>query len=333
MESQLRKDQASKLREIADGNPPLSPPTRRGDEGVKGRLPLSPSPSLPLYEERGGAGASREGRIIAITSGKGGVGKSNFALNLAIALSRLGRRVLLFDADINLANIDILLGMSPRYTLRDVILEGKDILDTVVEGPSGIRIVPACSGAADLLDLDGPIKERLMREFEVLQSTADILLVDTAAGLSQNVMDFILSADEVIVMTTPEPTAITDAYAMVKVIAAHASESGQKRNVPIKLLINFVRSRSEAEEIFEKLSLVITHFLNLSVENLGFLVIDKNIPRAVEHQSPFLLSYPTTAATVCIHSIARRIINDGSEPHGRDKAGSLLHRIFERRAT
>ena len=324
MESQLRQDQASKLREMAGGNLPVPPPPRRGAGEQRSRGDPCPPAPLPLCGEKGRVGASREGRVIAITSGKGGVGKSNFALNLAIALSRLGKRVLLFDADINLANIDVLLGMSPRYTLRDVVLEGKEISDTVVEGPSGIKIVPACSGAADLLDLDGPTKERLMRAFEALQSTADILLVDTAAGLSQNVMDFILSADEVIVVTTPEPTAITDAYAMVKVI------SGQKRNIPIKLLINFVRSRSEAEEIFEKLSLVITHFLNLSVENLGCLVIDKNIPRAVEHQSPFLLSYPTTAAAVCIHSIARRIVAGRREPPGRDKADSLLHRIFER---
>ncbi len=268
---------------------------------------------------------TQRARIIAITSGKGGVGKSNFALNLAIALSLLGKRILLFDADVNLANIDILLGINPRYTLRDVIMEGREIGDTIVEGPSGIKIVPACSGDVDLFDLDGPIREKLAREFEVLQSTADIVLVDTAAGLSRSVMDFILSADDVIVVTTPEPTAITDAYAMIKVI------SGQKQNIPIRLLINLVRSRSEAEETFEKLNLVITHFLKLSVENLGFMVMDGNIPKAVGCQSPFLISYPKTAAAGCIRSIARKIISDRSKPRRSDKTGSLLHRIFSRR--
>lgn len=270
------KDQATGLREIA---------------GSKGRSVLR-------------AGGSPRAQIVAITSGKGGVGKSHIALNIALVLSGWGKRTMLLDADAHLGNVDVLLGMAPRYTLSDLVLGGQPLEEVLVEGPRGLRILSASSGSLDLFEMDGMVHQRLIAVFEQLEHTADWIVVDTAAGLSPAVVDLVMSADQAVVITTPEPTAVTDAYAMVKVL------SGQQPELPLKLLVNWVRSPSEAEEVFEKFNLVVKHFLGRSVEWLGFVVEDRNVSRASTRQEPFVLANPRTAASLCVHRIARKILSD-----------------------
>lgn len=241
-------------------------------------------------------------RRIAVTSGKGGVGKSNFSLNLGLCFQALGRRSLLIDADTNLANIDILMGINPKYTLADAVLGNQFIPDVVVEGPHGLKILPAGSGVVELIGLDEVVQNRLESGLTDLERDRDLVIFDTGAGISEGVVDYAASADEVIVMTTPEPTAITDAYAAIKVISS--------RNVAVKffLLVNLARSGEEAEDVARKIKLVVENYLALNVESLGYIPTDPHIPRAVAKQQPFLLTYPRCPASLNLMMIARRLL-------------------------
>lgn len=241
------------------------------------------------------------GRIIAITSGKGGVGKTNLTLNLGIALSHLGDRVLVFDADLNLANLDVISGMIPEYTVNNVALGQKEVSDILLDGPAGIKVVPASSGVLKPAAFEGMARRRLIAELKQLGGYYDVILIDTAPGLSPGILDFILASQTVVVVTTPEPTAITDAYALIKVV------SREGPGLRLGLLVNFASSKQESEEVFEKLNLVVERFLQVEIENFGYLPIDGHIPKAVRMQQPLLLAYPKSKAAKCIYSIARRI--------------------------
>jgi flagellar biosynthesis protein FlhG len=260
-------------------------------------------------------------RRIAVTSGKGGVGKSNFSLNLGLCMQSLGKRALLVDADTNLANIDILLGINPKYTLTDAILGDKFISDILVEGPQGLRILPAGSGAVEMVGLDEVVLDRLERGLSELEQHQDIIILDTGAGISEGVIEFASSSDEAIVITTPEPTAITDAYAAIKVISA--------RNAAVKLylLVNMARSLDEAEEVSRKIRLVVENYLSLGIETLGHLPLDENVPRAVSRQTPFLLAYPRCPAAVNIMMIARRLLK---LPAREGVRGTLFKHLLSR---
>jgi len=259
-------------------------------------------------------------RRLAVTSGKGGVGKSNISLNLALCFQRLGRRVLLVDADTNLANIDILLGISPKFTLADVILKGQFIHDILVDGPEGLHILPAGSGVVEMLGLDDVMADRIERGLADLERAQDLIILDTGAGISEGVVEFASASDEVIVVTTPEPTAITDAYAALKVISS--------RNLALKLylLVNFARNQEEAEEVARKIKLVVENYLNLSIESLGFLPVDAHVPQAVSRQKPFLVISPRCPAALNLMMIARRLLRLPAKQSG----GSLFGQLFGR---
>ncbi|KAB3535863.1 MinD/ParA family protein [Alkaliphilus pronyensis] len=246
----------------------------------------------------------KQARIICITSGKGGVGKTNFTLNLAIALSKQSKKVIILDADLGLANIDIALGVVPKYTLADVISGKRELTDIMIPGPSGIKIISGGSGITELIDLSQDRLKSLIEEFQGLNNHADVILIDTGAGLSRGVLSFVLAAEEVVVVCTPEPTAITDAYAMIKTIAS--KEKGKK----LKILINRVESLSEGRIAFEKLKNACDRFLNTSIEKLGFISDDVVVTKSVKLQTPFILQYPNSTVSKNVELIAAKLIND-----------------------
>ncbi|MCB2198235.1 MinD/ParA family protein [bacterium] len=262
-------------------------------------------------------------RKIAVTSGKGGVGKSNVSLNMAIAFGRLGKRVLLVDADTNLANIDILLGIHVQNTLADVIVGSAFFSDTLIDGPEGIQIMPGSSGAVEMLDKDDVVRDRILAAFDDLEQRYDIVLIDTGAGLSESIMQFVVSADDVILVTNPEPTAITDAYAMLKV----ASYRNTTMNAHV--LINLAPKPQEAKETFNKLQLAVRNFLQFDINYLGALPIDPNIPQAVAERTPFILRNPRSSASTAMVMMAHKLLKMPVKNEA-DRA-SFISRIFRQR--
>ena len=258
-------------------------------------------------------------RRIAVTSGKGGVGKSNFSLNLAICFQKLGQRTLLVDADTNLANIDILLGIHPQYTLADVVLGDRFIKAIILDGPEGLKILPAGSGVVEMLGLDSVILDRLERGISDIEHDRDAIIIDTGAGIAEGVVDYAVGADEVVVITTPEPTAITDAYAAIKVI------SSKNQALKFHLLVNLVSSKREADEVARKIKLVVENYLAMNLNILEYIPSDAHIPKAVAEQKPFLLSNPRCSAALNIMKVARELLK---LPVTNTNTGSLFKHIF-----
>jgi flagellar biosynthesis protein FlhG len=239
-------------------------------------------------------------RVMTITSGKGGVGKSNFSLNYALGLSAAGKKVVILDADVGFANIEVLMGKSPRLTLADLVNRKATIWDVLELGPMGIHFISGGSGLQDLLSLKQEQMSFLVNQLEELQGFADYLIIDTGAGFNEGTLRFILASDDVVVVTTPEPTAITDAYALIKLVAK------QSANRMIQLVINRSTSLTEGKQAAEKLVLVAKKFLNVDVQVLGFLLDDPMVTQAVKEQVPFFMRYPDTSATRCIEQLVQK---------------------------
>lgn len=245
-------------------------------------------------------------RIIAVTSGKGGVGKTNLTVNLAIALAMAGQRVLIIDADLGMANVDVVLGVMSKYNLLHLLEDNIEVKDVLMEGPCGIRFISGGSGMEQLANMSMQDRNHLMEKLYACEQFADIILVDTGAGLSHNVLDFIVAADEVILLTTPEPTAMTDAYAVMKAYNMYASSKN------IKLVVNRVYERGEEEEVVQKLVRTADRFLQLPLKFLGHIYEDRNIMNAVKKQRPLLVAYPNTISAKCIRAIASSLLNGGN---------------------
>jgi flagellar biosynthesis protein FlhG len=241
-------------------------------------------------------------RVIAVTSGKGGVGKTNITTNLAIALANLGQRVLVIDADLGMANVNVILGRSAPYSFLDLLDSGCRLTDIVLEGPRGIKFISGGSGIYQLANLADAQIQKIINQIMLFDRWADIILVDTGAGLSRNVLKFVMAADEVIIVTTPEPTAITDAYAMMKVFAGHNGQA------PLRLVVNRVLEKEEGFNVIAKLIKVANQFLQLPLNSLGFVYEDKNVTQAVKQQVPFLLSFPHSLSAKCVESIAHQLL-------------------------
>lgn len=246
---------------------------------------------------------ARTARVITVTSGKGGVGKTNFSLNLGIALQKLNKRTILIDADLGMANVDVVLGLVPRYTLYDVIKGEKEIDEIIVEGPDGLKIIPGGSGIQELANLDRERLQSIITQIYRLDGEADLIIIDTGAGLSQNVMSFVLAADEVILLTTPEPTAITDAYGLVKNLFRHRPDS------KVYLVVNMAESDEEAEMVARKLEIVTQKFLQAQITCLGYILNDPHVARAVKMQVPFIISYPSARVSRRIKEVAARLVD------------------------
>ena len=236
--------------------------------------------------------------VLAVTSGKGGVGKTNVVANLAVALARLGKRVLVLDADLGLGNLDVLLGLIPRYTLEHVLAGEKRLSDIAITGPGGIRILPASSGVQDLTHLTPPQQILLQQELEHLSSSIDLLLIDTGAGISSNVLFFASAAHEILVVASPEPTSITDAYALMKVLSHRYNETH------FRLLVNMARNQREGLDVYRKMGLVADRFLNISIDYVGFIPDDDYVPLSVCRQRPVIELYPQAPANLEFQRVA-----------------------------
>lgn len=240
----------------------------------------------------------RRAKVITVTSGKGGVGKTNVTVNIAIALSQKGYRVVIIDADLGLSNIDVIFGIVPKYTLVDLINNGMSILDILCEGPGNIKFISGGSGVQELINLDKSSLEAFIANMSILDKIADFILIDTGAGLSDHVMNFVLSADEVLLVTTPEPTSITDAYALVKTV------SRTKKDCRINVLINRADDESEAESVYNNFSMVADKFLGMKLKKIGYLPFDQLLIKSVKMQRPYLLNYPKNLTSKLLINIA-----------------------------
>lgn len=249
--------------------------------------------------------ATKTPRVISITSGKGGVGKTSIVINLAYCLARLGQRVLILDADLNLANVDILLGLTPQHNLHHVFTGAKKLNDILMEGPGGIKILPASSGIMELGELNEEQKIFFLSEMDSLSQTTDIMLIDTGAGLNNNVIYFTLAAQERIIMLNPEPTSLTDAYAMVKVLATRHDVK------KIRILVNSCRSQKEALAVFRQLSLVADRFLDtVALDFLGHIPLDSTLAKSVRAQKLVTETSPNSPASKRINALAQDLAEE-----------------------
>ena len=253
------------------------------------------------------AGGTKEvlSRVITVTSGKGGVGKSNLAINLAISLSRLGKKVVVLDADFGLANIEVMLGIRPQYNLSDLMFRGKSLSEIITEGPENVGFISGGSGIREMTNLTKEQLINLSSRLSELDRQTDVVIIDTGAGISENVMEFVMSSAEVLLIATPEPTSITDAYALLKTLD-HQPEF-TREHCRIKLIANKVSNEKSGKELFEKLSVVADKFLNISLEYMGAVPSDINMSKAVMKQQPLLIAYPDSQAARAIDDIARII--------------------------
>ncbi len=256
----------------------------------------------------GAVAASTSGgtRIIAIASGKGGVGKTNLSVNLGLTFAQAGKRVWLLDGDMGLANVNVVMGLRPRYTLGHVLAGQKALSEIMITGPCGLQIIPGASGLTDLANLPSTVPERLLRELTTIEEQADVLIIDSAAGIGANVLPFLRAAQEALIITTPEPTAITDAYALIKALSC-------ARPIPqVKLVVNWVRNEKDANLTARKMAGLIHKFLDLEITLLGSLPEDKHLMYAVRKQVPALLAYPGSPYANRVRDLGWKL--DGSAP-------------------
>ncbi|MBI5741921.1 MAG: MinD/ParA family protein [Nitrospirae bacterium] len=240
-------------------------------------------------------------RTIAVASGKGGVGKTNITANLAIAFRKLNKKVLVFDADLGLSNIDVVLNLATKYNIRHLFNGEKNLKDLIVEGPCGIKILPASSGIQELTELDEFQRLRLIEEFDAYDDEVDYLLIDTSSGISTNVAFFCMAAREIIIVTSSEPTAMTDAYALIKVLFTKYQEKN------FKILVNNVKDEKEATDVYRRLSIAAEKFLSISLDYLGHVPNDLLLQKAVRQQRALVEIYPESAAAKSIMQIAHKL--------------------------
>ncbi len=241
-------------------------------------------------------------RVIAVTSGKGGVGKTNITVNLAIALAKNRQKVIILDGDLGLANVDLVLGIHPKYNLKHVLSGEKRPEEIIVDGPENIRVLPGGSGLYSMANITGEQALKLLKAFSIFENQTDYLLIDTAAGISSNVIDILVAAGEIIIVTTPEPTSVTDAYGLIKVAYS------KRENINFKLIVNFASDQADAKDTAQRIISTAKHFLGLEVGYYGFIPLDKNVAQAVRKQEPFLLSYPKSPASLGLLELTRNVM-------------------------
>jgi flagellar biosynthesis protein FlhG len=267
-------------------------------------------PSEPVRRLGGAA------HVLAVASGKGGVGKTNVAVNLAVTFAKQGYQVVVLDCDLGLANVDALLGLHPKFTLQHVLTRQRRLEEVILEGPSGVRIVPGASGLSELADLTDAQRNDLMARLGGIDGMADIVILDTGAGISANVLQFVVAAGDVLIVTTPEPTAITDAYALIKVVTSRVAQARGEAPIRMRLVVNQTMNDAEARETATNIVTVAKRFLDVDIESLGGIPADPAVLRAVRSQGPFTLLTPRAPASQAVERLARRILGDSSSDDG-----------------
>lgn len=276
-----------------------------------------------LMKTKSGAAPAiaKKTRVITIASGKGGVGKTNLAVNLAIAYARMGKRVVVMDADLGLANVNIMLNKIPDFNLYHVIRKQKTMKEIIMDTEYGIQILAGASGFSKIANLNDEERQTFITELYSL-SNADIIIIDTSAGVSSNVLAFVAAADDAIIVTTPEPTAITDAYGIIKIIATEVDNL----NIGLKLVVNRVKNISEGRRVAERIINISGQFLNLKVEYLGCIYDDPQVSQAVIKQRPFMVQDPKSKASISVQHLVSRIEKtDFADEHG---IGRLVKKLF-----
>ncbi len=246
-------------------------------------------------------------RVITVTSGKGGVGKSNTSINLAIQLKKMGQRVIILDADFGLANIEIMFGAIPKHNLSDLIYQGKNIKEIITWGPGNVGFISGGSGIAGLSNLSREYLSYIIQNLEELDTIADIIIIDTGAGISDAVLEFLVASGEILLVTTPEPTSITDSYSLLKALNRHPRFS--RGNSQIKVIANRVDSAEEGKDLFHKLNAVVSRYLKLPIEYLGAVPYDNQLSRAVMQQMPVSLQNPAARSAQAYERIAGTLMN------------------------
>ncbi|AEA33571.1 MinD/ParA family protein [Hippea maritima] len=246
----------------------------------------------------------KKNRVIAFTSGKGGVGKTNIVANTAYLLSSIGKKVIVFDADLGLANIDILLGLKSKYSLINVIKNGKKMKDIMIKVNDNFHVIPAGSGVEEIANINEPVFSKIKDEMLEITKDTDILLIDTGAGISRKVTFFLKSAEEIVTIATPEPTSVADAYAIIKI----ASTNYKKDNISI--FINMAKNPQEAENTYNNLNKICKNFLKKEFKSAGFAVMDKNLPLAVKQQKPIAQLYPNSNFTIAIKKFINNMFKE-----------------------
>lgn len=247
---------------------------------------------------------NRATRVYAITSGKGGVGKTAVTANIAVALAGLGKKVLILDADLGLANIDVVFGLAPKYNLNHFFAGEQELSAVLIEGPGGVKILPAGSGVQNFTRLDSLQKQRLLDGLDLMHNDFDFVLIDTEAGISENVTYFNTAAQEILVVTTPDPTAITDAYALMKLLSTQYHE---KR---FNLVVNQVQTDEEALDVYRKLTMVSNRYLDISIDFLGSIPADRQMIDAIRKQKVIVELYPTSRITAAFTQLAGTLCSE-----------------------
>ncbi len=288
-------DQAEALRELVAEDQARGP--------IAQTISLAPAPPRAI--------------TIAVTSGKGGVGKTSVSVNLAVQLAKMGRRVILMDADLGTANADVICNLNAPRNLSHVVAGRCSLHEALVDAPGGFKLIAGASGLSQMAALGEFERARLMDQMRYLEDEADLILIDTGAGVGPNVLGFLVAVDQILVVTTPEPTAITDAYAVIK------TASRQADDLDMRLLVNQVRDEREARAVYDRVGGVCRRFLDVTPRYAGHVLSDPRVPYAVRRRQPFVLEHPASPASMCMHRLAHRIDRHASTP--RDQG--LLRRM------
>jgi len=265
----------------------------------------------------------KECQILALTSGKGGVGKSTISVNTAILLQKMRKKVLLVDADLHLGNVDLLMGLRLKYTLTDVLENERPLEDIIVKAPGDVDVLPAATASLGLINTEEKTLRALAHNFSKLEHDYDIILIDTGAGISKTVISFLLGADKIIVIISPDPSSIADAYAVIKVVKSLNAD------IPMVMVPNMVQSHDEADTIHKKMNLMVGKFLNSKVEYGGSLLKDELIARSIKKQRPFVLDHPNSVSSNALWVLNRRILQ--LTPGDTQDSTNLFNRFIDNR--